>query len=255
MIEPCKLIQISEQHYQINISSENDPYLSKEKLEILSELCKKVNNMNNIKIIEFIGNNDYFSAGGSADFLTTLSAKNMPQLLSELPELILKFKPVTISRMFGHALGGGLSIGLWADLPCLSESSLYGANFMALGFTPGMGASIALQDYFGKPLADEMLLTGKLYRGKDLKTTGCPIATRIYPKNDYESMINSLIASLLEIDYKPLILFKETLAKRRLKILKEQIPDEVHMHTICFSDNNILTDIPNKYLGKETDHS
>jgi polyketide biosynthesis enoyl-CoA hydratase PksI len=47
----------------------------------------------------------------------------------------------TISARQGHAIGGGLAFGLYADFLVLAEECLYRANFMRYGFTPGMGST------------------------------------------------------------------------------------------------------------------
>ena len=64
--------------------------------------------------------------------------------LSILP-LLLDCKIPTIAAMQGHALGGGLAFGCYADLIILAEECFYSANFMNHGFTPGMGATYVYQ--------------------------------------------------------------------------------------------------------------
>ncbi len=247
--EECALVKMSDNYYKIIISTVGDPYLSMTKISSLSTIVDKLNKLPEVKVVEFVGTEKYFTAGGSLHFLSGLNANGFPEMLAKIPETILQIKAITVASMRGHALGGGLATGLWTDLPCLCEDSLYGANFMSLGFTPGMGSTIVLEDYFSKPLAHEMLLTGKLYKGKILKSFACPIAYRIYSSAEFSIQVDDLIQALLEVAYKPLMLFKQSLAERRIKTLSIAAVDEIKMHKICFADDNIIRNIEQYYLG------
>lgn len=66
-----------------------------------------------------------------------------------------------ISAIQGHASGGGMLFGLYADVVLLAEEGVYSATFTKYGFTPGMGATYILPERFGKLLANEMMLTAK----------------------------------------------------------------------------------------------
>ncbi|HWW19349.1 MAG TPA: enoyl-CoA hydratase-related protein [Steroidobacteraceae bacterium] len=55
----------------------------------------------------------------------------------------------------------------------LSRESLYTANWMKYGFTPGMGAIGVLRKKLGIGLAQEMLLSARTYRGADLEPPRC----------------------------------------------------------------------------------
>ena len=58
------------------------------------------------------------------------------------------------------------------DVIVAAEESRYGVNFVELGFAPGFGASELLPWLAGPALAAEMLLTGHLYRGRELRDRG-----------------------------------------------------------------------------------
>ena len=77
-----------------------------------------------------------------------------------------------ISAMQGHALGGGLAFGCFADIIVMGVECIYSANFMKYGFTPGMGATYIIPRKFGEVLGTEMLLTAKNYYGSELKERG-----------------------------------------------------------------------------------
>jgi polyketide biosynthesis enoyl-CoA hydratase PksI len=72
----------------------------------------------------------------------------------------------------GHAIGGGLALALSCDLVFLAEESRYGANFIDLGITPGMGMTHLLEHFVGPAVAHELLYTGEPRRGRDLAHAG-----------------------------------------------------------------------------------
>lgn len=79
--------------------------------------------------------------------------------------------PVIVAAQ-GHAIGGGLLLALCGDIGVLSEQSSYAANFMTFGFTPSLGASDLLPAKLGASLGQEMLYTGRAYRGVELAQRG-----------------------------------------------------------------------------------
>lgn len=241
-------VRVSDEHYKVNISNDSNTYLLPDIVDRLNKLLHITNDLPSIKLLEFVGTDKYFSAGASLDSLANPTNDILPTYVLEIPKLLLSFKPVTVGNMFGHAIGGGLAFGLWTDLPCLHTKSLYGANFIGLGFTPGMGSTIVLEDYFGKPLAHEMILTGNLFKGSVLKRIPCPINYRIFDTADFHDKINELMQNIINIDKSALCLLKKTLATRRFEILKGVLLEERHMHEICFSDPAVRELIKKNYF-------
>jgi polyketide biosynthesis enoyl-CoA hydratase PksI len=136
--------------------------------------------------------------------------------------------------MQGHAIGGGLVFGAYADLIVLAEESIYCANFMDYGFTPGLGATAIIPRRFGDLLGREMLLTARSYYGGELHARGAPV--RVAPRL---KVIEDALALARDIAAKP------TEALRQLKqafvsaFRGEQeaaVQRELRMHEACFAD-------------------
>jgi 4-carboxy-3-alkylbut-2-enoyl-[acp] decarboxylase len=89
-----------------------------------------------------------------------------------------------VAAMRGHAIGGGLLLGLYCDLPLLSERSVYTANFMGYGFLPAMGASWLLPYRLGPALGAEVMLGAAAHRGAELRARGVPL--RVLPHDEVE---------------------------------------------------------------------
>jgi len=85
---------------------------------------------------------------------------------------LLDIEVPTIAAMQGHAIGGGLGLGVVCDLRVANREARYGANFVRLGLHPGMATTYLLPRLLGVPRALEMLLTGRIVSGAEAESLG-----------------------------------------------------------------------------------
>jgi len=190
-----------------------------------------------IHVIVAHGYDSYFCAGGTQEELLDFADRRVQ--FDDLPlfRLFLDADVPVIAAMQGHAIGGGLAMGLFADIVILSEESLYSANFMKYGFTPGMGATLVLPAKLGQALAGEMLLTAGNYHGGELAKRGIP-----FPVLKRRDVIPAALRMARDIADKPLVSVK--LLKRRLNAdLIDRLPAavraEVGMHEVSFAQPDV----------------
>ena len=62
-----------------------------------------------------------------------------------------------------------------SNIVIAAKESRYGAVFMNMGFTPGMGTTTLLQALMGDFIANEMMFTGKRFKGSELANKGTNI--------------------------------------------------------------------------------
>lgn len=79
---------------------------------------------------------------------------------------------VTISLVTGDALGGGLECALACDFVVAERSTQLGLTEILFGSFPGMGAYSFLTRKVGRKLAEEMILSGRLYTGEEMHRLG-----------------------------------------------------------------------------------
>ncbi|HEY4060096.1 MAG TPA: enoyl-CoA hydratase/isomerase family protein [Kofleriaceae bacterium] len=77
-----------------------------------------------------------------------------------------------IAACQGHAVGGGFGLALVCDVRIVAKDAKYGANFTAIGLSPGMAISYLLPRLVGVGRANEMLLTGRLIKGDEAERIG-----------------------------------------------------------------------------------
>ena len=139
--------------------------------------------------------------------------------------------------MQGHALGGGLVFGCYADLIVMAQECFYGANFMKYGFTPGMGATYIVPKKFGAVLGAEMLFTAGSYQGGDLLVRGA--AAKIVPKSEVVSVALMMAEELANKPVESLKLLKQQLCRSIKAELPVAIAQEQAMHDQSFAQAEV----------------
>jgi enoyl-CoA hydratase/carnithine racemase len=233
----------------VQLTADHARHFDPELVSRLQALCAAAQADRSMRVMLLCGGEQYFSAGASEEAL--LAAEVEVALLAyvrEVPRLLLQLPIPTIAVMRGHAIGGGLVLGLWCDFAVLAEESLYGANFMALGLTPGMGATALLEDAFGGPLAREMLFTGRLLKGRELRGRAVPLAHAIVPAADVWTWALALAGDLASATRESLELLKDTLVVRRRAQLELALGLEQQMHTRLFAKRGTKEQIAERYL-------
>jgi polyketide biosynthesis enoyl-CoA hydratase PksI len=189
------------------------------------------------KVVVVRGYDNYFCCGASRDELLKISSGQVRFDELGFYRLLLDCELPVIAAMQGHAIGGGLIFGCYADLLVLARESLYSANFMKYGFTPGMGATHLLPLKLGSNLGAEMLWRAEGYTGDLLQRRGVPC--EVLPRTD---VVQSALANarlLAQRPRKALLLLKARLTERLRQELPDVIAAELAMHEHCFADSDI----------------
>ncbi len=220
--------------YRLHLDdSENQNRMSRSLCAEMTEALGRLSGMPELKALVLSGRPDVFCAGASLDLLWEISSGTLQVRDLGLPRLLLEFPMPVLAAMEGSALGGGLAWTLCCDLRVASERSRYGFNFADLGFTPELGTTALLPDLVGRPFAAEMLLTGKLYKGAELR--GCGLFNAVLPQHEVLAATLDLAARMAEKPTHVLALLKETLALPRLHLAGEAVSREHLMHALCFA--------------------
>jgi polyketide biosynthesis enoyl-CoA hydratase PksI len=161
------------------------------------------------RVVLLAGLPDIFCAGGSrADLAGGPDAVPTPEWVRFIQAPMHCPLPV-VAALRGHAIGGGLLLGMYADLPVLSERSVYTANFLRYGFLPCMGATWLLPHRLGPVLGAELLLTAGRYRGGELRARGVPL--RVEPHDEVEAVARRLADRMAAAPRRTLALLKQAL--------------------------------------------
>jgi enoyl-CoA hydratase/carnithine racemase len=211
----------------IAVANDAQPYMDERFSSRLEEALHAALAGGSTRAIVLRGGSRYFSAGASQEALLRAEAvAGVARDAARVPGILLDAPVPLVAAMTGHAIGGGLVLGLWCDLAVLAEESLYGANFMALGFTPGMGCTAVLEEAFGAPLARDLLLTGRLLKGREIRQAAAPIAHAVLERAEVEPRALSLAREIAALPGEATSRLKLSLAAPRRERLEQALARE-----------------------------
>lgn len=217
--------------------------------QFVSELTQHITALGkneNIKVLILSGLPSVFCAGADMDTLKQLGEGKIKPVDILLSKTLLDVPVPMIAAMEGHAVGGGLAVGLCADIAILAEESRYGCSFMNMGFTPGMGITRLMEHYMSPAIAHEMQYTGTNIKGRDL--IGKTNFNHIVPQKEVLPLAFQLAEAIAEKPVKALRVLKRYLAMRRRKLFEETYGVESMMHELTFNQHDIINTIDENYV-------
>jgi enoyl-CoA hydratase/carnithine racemase len=240
----------------IRIADDAEPYLGPGWTDAFERSLARAGEDCGIRAVVLEGGERYFQAGASRDALLQSDGVGAAASHGAAALRALLALPVpVVAAAAGHAIGGGLLVALWCDAIVLGEESLYGANFMALGFTPGMGATHAVPEAFGPFLGRELLWTGRLLTGREIRAASCPLSHAVKPR---AQVIDHALMHAREIADTPrgtIVLLKRQLAAGRREALERALRAEASAHATLHADPVTAAEIVRRYptapMGRE----
>jgi len=111
-----------------------------------------------------------FSPNERVEILTTVTGQTNP-LYAQAVRLFSCKKPI-VAAVQGSAVGAGLGLALVADFRVAAIDARFAANFVKLGFHPGLGLTGTLPRLIGEQRAAMMFLTGRRLRDEEALSWG-----------------------------------------------------------------------------------
>ncbi|MCK5241217.1 enoyl-CoA hydratase/isomerase family protein [bacterium] len=193
----------------------------------------KLENEHNPKVCILSGLPDVFSGGADKQNLMDLCDGKIHVKDLLISERIVNTPFPIIAAMEGHAVGGGLIMAVCSDMVVAARESRYGVVFMNMGFTPGIGCTELLANLVGPFIANEMMYTGKCYKGKELAEKGIQI-NYIVPKAEVPAKAENIALQISEKSVKSISLLKHALsAKKKQQLITARVQEDF-MHRLSF---------------------
>ena len=212
----------------------------------LIDALDELENKHKPSVMILRGLQDVFSGGAEKQTLIGLSEGiiHVKDLL--ISERLIHAPFPIIAAMEGHAVGGGLIMAVCCDIVIAAMESRYGAVFMNMGFTPGMGCTGLLQGLVGAYVANEMMFTGKRFKGRELAEKNTNI-NYILPKNEVMPKAVDLALQIAEKNIESVYLLKYALSAEKKKELIDARVHEDFMHRLSFGFAETKETIKNFY--------
>ena len=186
-----------------------------------------------VKVVMLRGEPDIFCSGAPRELLLDLVSGKAAPVEITLPKQILDLPVPVIAAMEGHAVGGGLALGLCADIVMFAQESRYGCSFMNMGFTPGMGMTRLLEHVLSPAIAFELMMTGELRRGADFR--GNAGVNYVLPRSEIVPRAHDLALRIAEKPRSAIKLLKRALSLPRRQAFESSFTLETLMHEVSFA--------------------
>ena len=233
-----QLVELGNGVVQITMKDEeNKNGFSRELVTGLFQCFQAVRENKNYKVVILTGISNYFSIGATQEHLISTSkgeSSSTTETSLALLTLPLNCPIPVIAAMEGHALGGGLVLGLYADLIVLGQESFYSNSILKYDFIPGAGAAaiFVLLQKLGVQLGQEMMYTARNYSAKELLNRGIPFP--VLPRSEVLEFAKKTANKIAEKPRLSLITLKEYLTSKIRKEFPELIQKgrELHERTL-----------------------
>lgn len=210
---------------------------SQELVAGLADAFQRVRNDERFRVVILTGYDTYFCSGGTQEGLLFIQEGRSQFTDMNMYSIPMDCEIPVIAAMQGHGVGGGFAFGMFADFVVLSRESVYTANFMKYGFTPGMGSTLILPKKLGVALASEMLLGARTYRGADLEKRGVPFA--VLPRAEVLAHAKELAIEVAEKPRLSLVTLKRHVVEPIRAALPAVIEQELAMHRTTFGQPEV----------------
>jgi acyl transferase domain-containing protein/enoyl-CoA hydratase/carnithine racemase/aryl carrier-like protein/SAM-dependent methyltransferase len=140
----------------------------------LEEVFAHIDGCDDYRAVVLTGYDTYFACGGTREGLLAIQQGAAKFTDAKVYQLPMSCRLPVIAAMQGHAIGGGWTLGMFADLCLFSAESRYISPYMQYGFTPGAGSTLIFPARLGADLAKETLFTAHEYTGSELRAKGLP---------------------------------------------------------------------------------
>jgi 3-oxoacyl-(acyl-carrier-protein) synthase/thioesterase domain-containing protein/enoyl-CoA hydratase/carnithine racemase/acyl carrier protein len=230
---------------------ENKNTFSEKFLQGFSEVFDHIKKCADYKAVILTGYDNYFSCGGTKEGLSIILNGEGKFTDFQIYTLPLDAEIPVIAAMQGHGIGGGLAIGMFCDEIIFSEESIYTANFMQYGFTPGTGATLIFPERLGYNFGKEILFSARQYKGLDLKEHG--INYQVLPRNEVLNYAINLCNNLSLLSRQELIEMKKSASKELRSKIQDVFKKELIMHEKTFVGNNDVQERIEKFYKNSHD--
>ena len=228
--------------YSLEISTEQDNFLSEELIGDLIHSLNYVKDFSGLKILIVRGTNKTFLQGDRNSYNECLT--------QGLYQSIVSFPYPVIAEMEGKAIGSGFLLGALCDFMVLSEESRYGYTDVTRGLFPTTEEESLFEERFGAVLSRDFLYRFGVLTGSALKERGWSVP--IVTLDKVNSCTEDLMGSLREKPQISLRLLKQHLGR----LITKQVEELKQTNAFTIEDeligsNKQLT-TQSKYIRLET---
>jgi len=134
-----------------------------------------------VRAIVITGGPTVFAAGADIKEMSEATAVDMLARNNiGLWDRVKKITKPLIAAVAGYALGGGCELAMLCDVIVAGENARFGQPEINIGLMPGAGGTQRLTRMLGKPVAMDLILTGRMIGAEEALQRG--LVSRVVPQ-------------------------------------------------------------------------
>lgn len=194
-----------------------------------------LNKDSSARVLVLTGEGESFCSGGDLKMLESEISLTAENSRSSMLDFYWKFLSLTkleiptIAMINGHAIGAGLMMALACDLRVISKKAKFGAGFIKIGFSPGMGATHILPRLLGISKALELMWSSEMFDADKAMEMG--LANKIAEPEELFSVTENLAKQLAAGPTIPMKLLKKAVYRQ----VGADLPRALEIEALCQS--------------------
>ena len=167
--------------------------LSTQRLLEITAAAREINRDESIRVVIVAGEGRAFSAGadlsafGQSD---TMSARERADVGRQMADAVEEIRAVTIARLQGWCVGGGLVLAAACDLRIAAAEAKFSIPEIDLGIPLAWGGIPRLVREIGPALTKELVITCRPFDAAEAKAAG--FLNRVVPLADLDAAVDQL---------------------------------------------------------------
>ena len=198
--DPRVLVVYDSPFARLTLSHGKQNVIDFQMMNELAEALANVESQNEISMIVISGSGEHFSFGVDIPSHTAEKVHEMLGKFNGVIRSLVRLPKVTIAAVRGYCLGGGAELAMACDIVLTTESAHWGFPEIKLGCFPPV-ATAALGAVVGQKRAAELVLTGRIFDGREAVQLGLAnraVSTRLDEAlAEYETRLKALSPTAL----------------------------------------------------------
>ncbi len=176
--------------------------LSAETLGELADAARWLDRAHEVKVVVISGNGRAFSAGADVSVFAGPAGQDVAAMREAadagrvMAETVEAMRAVTIARIHGHCIGGGVVLAAACDLRVAAAETRFSIPEVDLGIPLAWGGIPRLVREIGPAMTRELVLTCRPFMAEEARALG--FLNRVVGEEQLEEAVEQLAAQLLQ---------------------------------------------------------
>ena len=211
----------------------------------------RVEKAGNIRIMIITGaGNRAFVAGADISEMIKLSPLEAREFLTRGQRVLDRIEQapyISIAKINGYALGGGMELALACDLRIASENAVVGLPEVGLGLIPSFGGTQRLTRVLGSGRSKYLILLGKRLSASEAMEVG--VVHEVHPQEELDSAVSNVVETLQNMAPVALTAAKNAIYMATQTDMIAGLEIEANYASMCFSTEDLREGM-NAFLEK-----